>query len=67
MISPTHAMLMARYDCWQNESLYDAANALSETQRPEDRGVFFGSVYTTLAHILWADRVWMNRFAGTPI
>lgn len=66
MISPAYAILMARYNCWQNESLYEAADALDDTQRTKDCGAFFGSVHSTLAHILWADRVWMNRFSGTP-
>jgi uncharacterized damage-inducible protein DinB len=66
MISKDHVLLMARYNRWQNVSLFNAANAVSEKQRSEDRGAFFGSLHTTLAHILWADRVWMNRFDGTP-
>ena len=65
MISTDHIRLMARYNRWQNASLFNAADALSEEQRREDRGAFFGSLHTTLAHILWADRVWMNRFANT--
>ena len=66
MISPAHASLMAQYNQWQNGSLYLLADGLSDAQRTEDRGAFFGSLQMTLAHILWADRVWMNRFAGTP-
>ena len=57
---------MARYNRWQNRSLYAAADTLSDVQRREDKGAFFGSLHTTLAHILWADRVWMSRFADTP-
>jgi uncharacterized damage-inducible protein DinB len=66
VISLAHAQLMARYNRWQNSSLYTAADALEDSQRKQDRGAFFGSLHTTLAHVLWADRVWMNRFAGTP-
>jgi uncharacterized damage-inducible protein DinB len=65
MISTAHAQLMARYNSWQNLSLYGAASRLSDAQRCDPRGAFFGSLHTTLAHILWADRVWMNRFAHT--
>ena len=57
---------MARYNRWQNRSLYGAAGTLTEAQRREDKGAFFGSLHTTLAHILWADRVWMSRFADIP-
>lgn len=66
MITPQHASLMARYNRWQNRNIYGAADKLGDECRREDRGAFFGSLHTTLAHILWADRVWMNRFAGTP-
>lgn len=66
MISISHVSLMARYNRWQNGSLFTAADNLTEKQRRENRGAFFGSLHTTLAHVLWADRVWMNRFADTP-
>ena len=66
MISIEYPRTMARYNRWQNRSILRAADALSDAQRREDRGAFFGSLHTTIAHILWADRVWLNRFAGTP-
>ena len=66
MISKPHVEMLARYNRWQNTALYQSAQTLSDQQRREDRGAFFGSLHTTLAHVLWADRVWMNRFAGTP-
>lgn len=65
MISPAFAHTMARYNRWQNRSLYTAASALTEDARLADRGAFFGSIHTTLAHVLWADQVWMHRFAAT--
>jgi uncharacterized damage-inducible protein DinB len=57
---------MARYNRWQNENLYRAADSLSDAQRKEQRGAFFGSIHGTLNHLLWADQIWMSRFAGTP-
>ena len=66
MITPNHAQLMARYNRWQNRSLYTAADTLTDDRRRKDKGAFFGSIHTTLAHILWADRIWMSRFADTP-
>lgn len=72
MISPAHAQAMARYNRWQNRSIYGAADTLTDDQRRESRGAFFGSIHGTLNHILWADEVWMGRLAGrahpaTPI
>jgi uncharacterized damage-inducible protein DinB len=66
MITPAYAQLMARYNRWQNQSLYAAAATLSDAERRADCGAFFGSVHATLNHLLWADQTWMHRFAGTP-
>ncbi len=57
---------MARYNLWQNESLYSAADKLSDSDREKDRGAFFGSIQKTASHLFWGDMIWMNRFAGTP-
>lgn len=62
MILPDHARLMARYNRWQNDSLYGAADTLNDEARLKDRGAFFRSIHETLAHILWADRIWLSRF-----
>jgi uncharacterized damage-inducible protein DinB len=66
MITPDYARLLARYNRWQNESLYRAAGALPDADRRQERGAFFGSIHATLNHLLWADQVWMSRLAGTP-
>jgi uncharacterized damage-inducible protein DinB len=66
MITPEYARLMARYNAWQNRSLYGAADGLTDAQRRENRGAFFGSIHATLAHTLFGDRIWMHRLAGTP-
>jgi uncharacterized damage-inducible protein DinB len=64
MITPAHAQLMARYNRWQNQSLYTAADQLSDPQRKEQRGAFFGSIHGTLSHILFGDQIWLYRFTG---
>ena len=64
MISTEHARLMARYNQWQNGSLYAAADTLSDAERRKERGAFFGSIHGTLSHLLWGDRMWMSRFTG---
>jgi uncharacterized damage-inducible protein DinB len=66
MITSDYVRTMASYNRWQNESLYDAARTLTDAQRKEQRGAFFGSIHGTLNHLLWADQMWMSRFAGTP-
>jgi uncharacterized damage-inducible protein DinB len=66
MITPAHAQLMARYNRWQNQNLYAAAETLTDAQRKENRGAFFGSIHGTLCHLVFGDQAWMHRFAGTP-
>lgn len=66
MIDVAYARRMARYNRWQNESLYGAAGRLSDRERTRDRGAFFGSIHATLAHLVWADRLWLGRFQQTP-
>jgi uncharacterized damage-inducible protein DinB len=66
MIDPGYVQRMARYNSWQNENLYGVADTLSDAERQRPRGAFFGSIHATLNHLLWADRIWMSRLAGTP-
>ncbi len=65
MISPGHARLMARYNRWQNQSIYGAAAGLTDDARRQERGAFFRSIHGTLNHLLWADSMWMHRFTGS--
>ena len=62
MITPDHVRTFARYNHWQNSSLVKTASTLSDEQRNEDRGAFFSSIFATLNHLLWGDRIWLSRF-----
>ena len=64
MITPAYAQLMARYNAEMNRRWYAAAARLTDDARKQDRGAFFGSLHATLNHLVWADRMWMSRFAG---
>jgi uncharacterized damage-inducible protein DinB len=66
MIEAAYVQRMARYNRWQNASLYGAADVLSDDERRRECGAFFGSVHKTLSHLLWADRMWMSRFTDVP-
>ena len=55
--------LMAQYNRWMNEKLYEAAFRLGEDKMREDQGAFFKSVFGTLNHILVGDMIWLKRFA----
>ncbi|MDD9911053.1 MAG: DinB family protein [Ahrensia sp.] len=62
MITPDYAMMMARYNRWQNRCAFEAAETLDDKARDLDRGAFFGSIRHTLNHLYWGDSIWMNRF-----
>ena len=67
MSDSAYARRMAQYNRWQNENLIEATQRLSEAERRKDRGAFFGSIEATFAHLLWADRMWMSRFAPAQV
>ena len=57
--------LLAAYNAWANERIYEAASRLPDDEYRADRGVFFKSLHGTLNHLLVADRIWLRRFTGT--
>ncbi|GMV28817.1 MAG: hypothetical protein AMXMBFR59_09420 [Rhodanobacteraceae bacterium] len=65
-MTPQLASLMAAYNRWMNERLFDAAARLDHATLTADRGAFFGSILATLNHIAVADTIWLHRFARHP-
>jgi uncharacterized damage-inducible protein DinB len=65
MITPQYVRAMSAYNAEMNRRVYAAAGRLSDEDRKLDRGAFFGSIHGTLNHLLWADTMWMSRFAGS--
>jgi uncharacterized damage-inducible protein DinB len=66
MITPGYVRTMAAYNAEMNRRLYSAAARLSDNERRQARGAFWGSIHGTLTHILWGDRQWMSRFDNWP-
>ena len=66
MIAPDYVRTMCAYNAEMNRRVYAASARLTDAQRREQHGVFWGSLHGTLNHLLWADRIWMSRFAGWP-
>ncbi len=60
-----HFQMLADYNRWANNRIYQACAALSDSDYRADRGAFFGSAHRTLNHLLVADRIWLRRIAGT--
>ena len=67
MSTKAWALEMALYSKWQNEKLYGISDGLSDEDRKQDRGLFFGSIHRSLDHILMVDRVlWDFTLSGDP-
>jgi uncharacterized damage-inducible protein DinB len=66
MITSDYVRTMAAYNAEMNRRLYEAAANLSDAERKQDRGAFWGSIHGTLCHLVWGDQQWMARFAGWP-
>lgn len=61
-----HFELLATYNQWMNNKVYEAALRLDNTELTKDRGAFFGSILGTLNHIYVGDIIWQKRFASHP-
>jgi uncharacterized damage-inducible protein DinB len=58
---------MAAYNRWMNEKIYAVCAALTDAERKQDRGAFFGSIHATLNHLLLGDQAWLQRLCGQPV
>ena len=64
MITPEDARTLYAYDAWANRRMLDACAALAPEQFTKDLGSSFRSVRDTLAHIMGAEWLWLERFQG---
>jgi uncharacterized damage-inducible protein DinB len=65
-VRPEFVRTMAAYNAEMNRRLYAAAARLSDADRRQLRGAFWGSIHGTLCHLLWGDQAWMSRFDNWP-
>lgn len=52
------------YNAWANRRLWDAASQLNDEQFSQPHDYSIGSVKAQIAHIIWADTLWLNRVLG---
>ena len=50
------------YNDWANRRIIDACRALDEPAFTRGSGGSFGSIKDTLAHIAWAEWLWLERW-----
>ncbi len=63
-MTPEEIRLLYDYNSWANHRLLEACGSLSEDQFTRDLGSSFRSVRDTLAHIMGAEWVWLERWNG---
>ena len=54
------------YNAWANRQLFDAAAALPAKQYSRDLKSSHGGIHGTLAHIVWAEQLWLHRWLQRP-
>jgi len=64
VIDKDYVVEMSRYNAWQNNQIRQAVKAMSDEALQQDRGAFFGSLFSTLNHLLWGDTIWMSRWCS---
>jgi uncharacterized damage-inducible protein DinB len=52
MVFKNQIQLMAGYNQWMNQKLYDVCSQIQDQDRKMDLGTYFGSIHNTLNHIL---------------
>ncbi len=63
-MTPEEVRLLYDYNSWANRRTLDACAPLAPEQFTRDMGSSFRSVRDTLAHIMDAEWVWLERFEG---
>jgi uncharacterized damage-inducible protein DinB len=54
------------YNAWANRMIFDAAGQLPDEQYFREMKSSHGGIHGTLAHIVWAEHLWLNRWLGKP-
>ena len=57
-----HLAVLARYNLWATQRLFEHIDALPDANYRRDAGLFFKSVHGTLNHLLVGEHRWFRRF-----
>lgn len=62
-----HYVLIADYQHWANEVLFNSLDHLQPEVIGSDQGLFFHSIHHTVDHILLVSQVWLARLQGEQL
>lgn len=54
------------YNAWANRTIFDAVAQIPEEHYFQDLRSSYGGIHGTLAHIVWAEQLWLHRWVGKP-
>ncbi len=54
------------YNSWASNRIFETLEAMPEEQLRQDMKASHGSIYSTLVHMVGAEKVWLERFQGAP-
>jgi uncharacterized damage-inducible protein DinB len=54
-----------RYNHWANDRIFAVVSRLTQDEFARNLGSSYPSVRDTLAHIVWAEWIWLQRWNGT--
>ncbi len=54
------------YNAWANRMMFDAVAPLPDDTYLRDLKSSHGGIHGTLAHIVWAEHLWLNRWLEKP-
>lgn len=66
MITTAQLAELYAYNAWANRRLFTALEALSAEEYSRDLKTSFGGLHGTVAHIVWAEDLWLRRWEGAP-
>jgi uncharacterized damage-inducible protein DinB len=60
----SHFAVLADYQHWANEVLFNSLDHLQADAIASDQGLFFNSIHHTADHVLLVSQVWLARLQG---
>jgi uncharacterized damage-inducible protein DinB len=66
MVSVVQVVELFSYNAWANRKVFSALAALSAKDYTQDLRSSFASLHDTMAHIVWAEDLWLRRWRGAP-
>jgi uncharacterized damage-inducible protein DinB len=62
----TEIRTLFEYDEWATDRTMESVSSLPESKYQENLKSSHGGIHGTLAHVCWADALWLARWRGSP-